>query len=110
MQVALDGADDSGALGLDAGRNQVGLQDGDAGVHGAGGNEDLRDENFIVFELFADDVHTGEQALVEDLCGLDALVDRLLDQLLDLGGASLLQEAADFFENCHSKFLQLKSY
>ena len=104
VQVAFDGADDDGALRLKSLRDELRFQYFNAHVHGTRGNQNFRNENFIVFEFFSDDTHTAEQSLVEDGFHRDLLVDRLLHQLLDDLGLTLLQILRNFVQNTHCAF------
>ena len=65
-------------------------------LHGAGGDQHLGDVEFVVFELFADHVHAGDQAFVQSLAHRGFLFQGLIDQFLDLGCLSL----DDVFSNC----------
>jgi len=57
------------ALGLDFFLDQLGLQLGQSGVHGPGGDEDFGDENLVVLEQDTQALHADDQPLVEDLTG-----------------------------------------
>ena len=80
VQVALHGADADLTGGLHAFSGQQGFQKACAHVHGAGGYQDFGNENFVVLELFADDVHAIHQTLFQNLVRGDAFVDGLLHQ------------------------------
>ena len=70
-------------------------QDFGALVHGAGGDQNFGDEDLVVFELFADGVHTAQKALLQDLAGRNAFIQRLLHKFLYLGDTALLQCVTD---------------
>ena len=91
MQVALDGADAYLADGLHTLLGHQGPQKLGAHVHGPGGDQDLGDKDLVVLEFLADHVHAVEQTLVQDLLNRNALVNGLLDKLLDDLGLTALQ-------------------
>ena len=83
VQVALDGADADLAGGLYAVLSQQGLEQVGTHIHGTGSHQNFGNENFIVLELLADDAHTGQQTLFQNLLGGNAFVNGLLYQSLD---------------------------
>ena len=62
----------------------MGLQKRDAFVHGPGREQDLGDKDGAVGEAGADQVHRWQHALVEDVAGRDALVQKRLGVFKDL--------------------------
>src|SRR5699024_10931800 len=84
---------------LDAGGDQVRTEQLDALGHGAGRDQNLGDEDFVVLKLLADDVHAIEQALLQDVLRRDALVQGLLYTSLYLGRAALLQPGTNVSQN-----------
>ena len=85
VQIPLHGPDDHLAAGLAALGGQEGPQDGDAGLHGPGGDQHLGDVELVAGELRPHDVHGGDQPLVQDLLGIRPPVQGLLGPLLYLG-------------------------
>ena len=77
----------------------------DALGHCARSDQNLGNEYFVVLKLLADDIHAVEQALLEDLAGRDAFVQRLLYASLYLGRAALLQPGTNFIQNAHVELL-----
>ena len=97
VQIPFDGADDGGADRFHPVLDQPRFEYGDALVHGARCDQDLRDKDLIKLELPADDPHAGEQPALKNLLGGVPFVQRLLHQLFHLWGAALLQKLTDFF-------------
>ena len=72
VQVALDGADDDLAGRRRAARGQVRLEDRQAALHGARGDQHLGHEVLVLLEQPADLGHGRDQAIVEDRLRRDA--------------------------------------
>ena len=66
VEIALHGADDDGVFGFDAGRDEQRLEDLERLFHGAGGDQHLGHEDFVAFELFADDRHPGHEGALDE--------------------------------------------
>ena len=91
VDVALDRADDHGADGLGAGFGQQGAEQGHAGLHGVGCQEDLGHEEDAVSEVDADDAHALDKGIVEDLVGTPAAVEQDLGAFRDLVGQAVVE-------------------
>ena len=102
MQVTLDGAQANLALGSHAGLAQIGLEQLRTGVHSAGSNQNLGDIHFVLSKLFANDAHTAQQALFQNLLCGDTLFQCLRNQGLDHLCLTLLQGLGNFNQNAHS--------
>ena len=101
----------TGTGGLNAAGYQMRSEHRKAHIHRARGDQHLGHIDFIVLELFADDVHAGKKAFIENLRRLDALVNGSLNHFLDNLGFALLQEIGNFAEHDHGYFsFQLKRF
>jgi len=91
VQVTFDRADDHGADRLDTFADQQRTQQVGACLHGAGGDQDIGYIDLIGLELDTDDLHAGQESLIEDLlCGI-ASIDGFLDHCLNVLGFAFLQ-------------------
>ena len=77
----------------------MGLQHGDALIHGAGGNQDLGNKHLRVAEFFTDGLHAPEQTVLQNLMGRDPVTQGLLHQLFDQLGLAGLKLQRDFLKN-----------
>ena len=93
VEVALDGAQDHRALFLHAGSDQQGTQHRDA-LFMRGRHQNLGDKDLVVLEFAADDVHAGQQAVLQNVLGGDPFVNGLLNKLFDLWRLAGLQIGA----------------
>ena len=84
VDVALDRADDDLADRLGAGLGEQRAEDLHAGLHRVGREEDLGHEQDAVAEVDADDLHAGDERVVEDLGGREATIEQDLRPLDDL--------------------------
>jgi hypothetical protein len=91
VQVALDGAEDKGALRLGPALGEVRLQDRHPGAHGPGGDQDVRDIKDTVLEVFPHTLHARNETFLQDLVGRAALVHRGLHTRLDLFHLAVIQ-------------------
>ena len=96
MQVALDGAQNDLTLRLNACLGQVGLEQLRTHVHGTCRHQNLRDKDLVGLETTADHVHTGQQAILQDLLSGDALLQCLGNQRLDELCTALLHGFRNF--------------
>ena len=83
MQVALYRTNADLARCLYAAFSQQGLKQGSAHIHRAGSHQNLRNENLVLFEPVADNIHPGKQALLQNVLRGNAFINSLLNQLLD---------------------------
>ena len=91
VDVALDRADDDLADRLGAGLGEERPQDRHAGLHRVGGEEDLGHEQDAVAEVDADDLHAGDERVVEDPRGRPAAPEQDVRALDDLGGHAVVE-------------------
>jgi hypothetical protein len=96
MKVALNCADADLTGRLNSVCGEKGLDDLNAHIHCACGNKNLGNVDFVILELFANDIHTCKQTFVKDLLGLDALFNRLRDEFLYYLGFTLLEIFTNF--------------
>ena len=101
VEVARHGTENDLAAADGAFRGQGGLQNGDAGLHGLGGNEHLRDKDLALAERLAHAAHSLDHALVEDDVGVDALLQGLLDQAGNDLSLALLYVQGQLLQNRH---------
>src|SRR5665647_2762672 len=85
VKVALHGADHDRALLLlrAAGFLDLGLEHAHRRLEGQCGLHELGQEDVLALELLADDVEARQQALVDDVAGVDPLGQSLVDGLED---------------------------
>ena len=105
MEVALDSADTYLAGSLHAALGQQGLKQGGAHIHGPGSHQNLGNKDLVGLELLTNHVHAAEEPLLQDLPGGNAVVNGLLDQLLDHLGLAPLQILGNVVQNAHVNFL-----
>ena len=67
-------------------------------VHGARGQQHLRDEHLPAAEPLADDLHRGQHALLQDVAGVDARLQQLLHVLRDRQVVAREHVGLDVFE------------
>src|SRR3954452_5259440 len=91
MDVALDGPDDHLADRFRAGLREERAQDRHACLHRVGGEEDLGDEQDAVAEVDADDLHPGNESVVEDARRGPAAAEQDVRALDDLGRHAVVQ-------------------
>src|SRR3989304_6010103 len=91
---ALAGAQPRGGHGPPPAGGEMRLEEADAPVHVAGGQEHLRHEDLSRPELLAHDAHGGGEAVVEGDWGRDALGHVGVDQPLDLGAVDAVHGLA----------------
>ena len=84
VDVALDGPDHDLADGLRAGLGEQRAEDLHAGLHRVRGEEDLGHEQDPVAEVDADDLHAGDERVVEDLRRGEAAPEQDVRPLDDL--------------------------
>ena len=78
---------------------------GGSGVHRAGGDEDFRNEDFVVLKFFADDIHAGDKSFFKNLLRFYAFFERESYVFLNLCRSSRLQSYADVFKYSHCNSL-----
>ena len=84
MEVALDRThDDRASRGGLCRLAQQGFENRHAGLHGAGGDQDLGNVETVVFEILSNDAHSGNEAFLEDVIDVEPLFEGLLSHLPD---------------------------
>ena len=93
MQVAANGAHEehAGALRVAVAGAQKWLEHRHAGFHGAGGDENFRDVEDVVLEIFADYAHARNQAFRHYFLNLTPFGQSVLGHLLDLRGFAFVK-------------------
>ena len=91
VDVALDRADDDRADRLGTGLGEEGAKNRHAGLHRVGREQYLRHEEDAVAEVDADDAHTLDEGLVEDLLGAPTPAEQDVGALGDLLGKSVVE-------------------
>ena len=82
----------------------MGLQNLNTLIHCTGSNQNFRYKNFAVAELFTDDAHASQKAVLQNFLGCNALIQSLLDGSLYLRCAASLEQCANFLKNCHNNY------
>ena len=77
--------------GFGAGLGEERAEDRHAGLHRVGGEEDLRHEQDAVAEVDADDLHPGDQRVIEDPGGRPATAQQDVGPLDDLGRHAVVE-------------------
>jgi hypothetical protein len=80
MQIPLHGANHDGVFGFDPSLGQQGLQQSHRFLHRTGGNQHLGHKHLVVFELFADGTHAGNEPLFDNFQGLHPGIEKGLGQ------------------------------
>jgi hypothetical protein len=93
MQVSSDGAHEecSHGLGIAVFGGKEGFKNLHAGLHGASGDENFRDVEDIVFEVFSNDAHAGDESFCKDLLKMPAFGKGVLGHLFDFFGFALIE-------------------
>ena len=91
VQVASYGADNRPSHGFISNFHQLGLQNIQSCVQSTGCHQYLGNKDFVAFEFAADNHHSVQKSLVENLFGIHSLVQRLLHQSFHVLRAAFLQ-------------------
>ena len=96
VEISANRTENDLADGLHVACNEMGLEDFRACLHRSCRDEDLGNEDLIVFESYADDAHACEQTVIQNiLCG-DTFFERLGNERFDILGFAVLQFEGNF--------------
>ncbi len=117
VQVAGNRSDDETALVPDRAALEIRLQVGHGRVHGLGGHEQVRNENLVLREFFADARHAGHAALEYVVRGLargqgvprDFVRAFLAAEVRGIGGRLVDFAALDAHSECFGQFTHVCS-
>ena len=107
VEVAANCAENDLANGLDITGNEVGLENFRACLHRSCCDEDLGNEDLIVFESYADNAHACEKAVVQDVFRGDTFFKCFGHEDFDIFCLAVLQFEGNFFQKLcvHGWFL-----
>ncbi len=101
MQVALYRSQNNLADHRNTVFGQQRFQKVQPGIHRPGRQQNMRQEDFMLFELLADHCHSRQQAVIEYLLRTHILIDRLPGQLSNALGITLLKFLYELLNNTH---------
>ena len=108
MQVSVNGAHDHFADLTVVLAAEMGLEHVNTLLHRAGSDKHFRNENLVLLELFADNAHGVDHAVIEHVEGRVAFVEAFLYQIGNQLGLAVFNCCGQFFNFRHNNIPLLK--